>query len=396
MTSDDMELVRQYAADQSEDAFATLVSRYVNLVYSAALRQAGRPELAEEVAQTVFIILARKAGSLGPKTIVSGWLYRTACFVSAAAVKQGVRRQRREQEAQMEMNACPNELDPAWEQFAPLLDEAMTQLRDTDRDALVLRFFQNKSLREVGLALGVEERAAQKRVTRSLERLRAFFAARGIGSTTAIISGVISAHSVQAAPPALANSITAAAVAQGAAASGSTLALLNGALKIMAWTKLKSTIVAAAVVALAAGTSTTVIIQHSRAEKPPSFGSTRELSVAENAQYASLTGMTPAQAAETFFDALRRKDAVEAAKFSSPGDISSHFDYSKYMFKHYGGMKVLSLGKPFKGTWKGDRRPYWGVYVPYEIQLKNGTVKKWQVALACDRETNRWYWDGGM
>jgi len=164
MTTDDMELVRLYAANQSETAFAALVARYLNLVYSVALRQGGRPELAEEVAQTVFVILARKAGSLGPKTILSGWLYRTACFVSAAALKRELRRHRREQEAQIEMNACPNEPDSQWERLAPLLDEAMLHLRERDRNALVLRFFQNKSMREVGLALGVEERAAQKRV----------------------------------------------------------------------------------------------------------------------------------------------------------------------------------------------------------------------------------------
>ncbi len=391
MTTDDMELVRRYAAGQSEDAFAALVSRYLNLVYSAAVRQTRRPELAEEVAQTVFIILARKAGSLSPKTVLSGWLYRTACFVSAAAVKRELRRRRREQEAQMDMNAHPNELDSAWEQFAPLLDEAMTKLRDTDRDALVLRFFQNKSMREVGLALGVEERAAQKRVARSLEKLRGFFATRGVASTTAIIAGVMSTHSVQAAPAALACSITAAAVAKGAAVGGSTLPLLEAALKIMAWTKIKTTIVATVAVVLAAGTTTAVILQSSRAENLPSFASTTELSDDENAAYAKLTGMTPRQAAETFFDALQRKDALGAAKFWSKGH-----DHSKSMFKRYGGMKVVALGNAFKGTWKGDRRPYWGVYVPYEIQLKNGKVQKWQVALACDRETNRWYWDGGM
>ena len=163
MMNDDMALVREYATSQSERAFETLVARYINLVYSAALRQARDAHLAQEITQAVFIILARKAGSLSPKTILSGWLYRAARFAAADALKIQRRRQLREQEAHME-GVVQNESDSAWDQLSPLLDEAMARLCDKDRDAIVLRFFENKSLREVGLALGVEERAAQKRV----------------------------------------------------------------------------------------------------------------------------------------------------------------------------------------------------------------------------------------
>jgi RNA polymerase sigma factor (sigma-70 family) len=173
MMNDDMALVREYAASQSEQAFETLVSRHVNLVYSAALRQARDAALAQEITQAVFIILARKAGSLSPKTILSGWLYRTARFAAADALKIQRRRQHREQEALME-GVFQNESDTAWEQLSPLLDEAMARLRDKDRDTIVLRFFENKSLQEVGDALGMEERAAQKRIARSLEKLRVF------------------------------------------------------------------------------------------------------------------------------------------------------------------------------------------------------------------------------
>ena len=190
--NDDMALVREYAACQSEQAFETLVSRNVALVHSAALRQLRDPHQAEEITQTVFIILARKANSLNPKTILPGWLYRTTRYVSAAALKIQRRRERREQEAQMQAVMEDAQNDPAWEQLSPLLDEAMAHLRDKDRDAIVLRYFQNRSLRDVGAALGVDEYAAQKRVARALEKLRAFFVKRGIDSTAATIAETIS------------------------------------------------------------------------------------------------------------------------------------------------------------------------------------------------------------
>jgi hypothetical protein len=150
-------------------------------------------------------------------------------------------------------------MDAAWQELSPLLDDAMAQLRDKDRDALVLRYFENKSLREVGDALGLRERAAQKRVARGLEKLHAFFARRGIASTTAIIAGAVSANSIQVAPVALTKSITAIAVTKGAAVSGSTLTLIKGVLKIMAWTKTKTTAIAVAAIIAASGTATIVI-----------------------------------------------------------------------------------------------------------------------------------------
>ncbi len=264
--NDDLALLREFARRNSEEAFATLVLRYVNLVYSVALRQVRDPQLAEEITQAVFIILTRKAGSLSDKTILPGWLCRTARYASANALTVQRRRQRSEQEAHMQTiltsgsdASSPQIQEETWTQIAPLLDTAMEKLGQKDHDALVLRFFENRNFKEVGAALGASEDAAKMRVSRALEKLRKFFGKRGISSTTAIIAGTISANSVQAAPVALAKSVTAVAVAKGAAASASTLTLIKGALKIMAWTKAKTAIVVVTVVILTAGTATIAV-----------------------------------------------------------------------------------------------------------------------------------------
>ena len=148
-----------------------------------------------------------------------------------------------------------------WNQMSPLLDEAMARLNKKDRDAVILRFFKEKNLGEVAAALQVTEAAAQRRVHRALEKLHQYFTKRGVGSTTAIIAGELSANSVQAAPMALAKSVAAVAVAKGAATSGSTLTLVKGALKIMAWTRAKTAVAIGVGVLLAAGTALMLVGQ---------------------------------------------------------------------------------------------------------------------------------------
>jgi len=264
MPNDDLALLQEYARSNSEEAFATLVSRYVNLVYSVALRQVRDAHQAEEITQAVFIILARKADSLGDKTILPGWLCRTARYASANALTIQRRRQHREQEIYMQStsNEAESMHEETWNQIAPLLDGALEKLGQKDHDALVLRFFEGRNFREVGAALGASEDAAKMRVNRALEKLRNFFTKRGMSSTTAIIAGAISANSVQAAPVALAKAVTAIAVVKGAAAGGSTLTLIKGALKIMAWTKAKTAVVAGVVVLLAASLTPYVWYYH--------------------------------------------------------------------------------------------------------------------------------------
>jgi RNA polymerase sigma factor (sigma-70 family) len=253
MTSDDMALVQAYAAGQSEAAFATIVERHVGLVHSAALRQLHDVHLAQDVTQAVFLLLARKAGSLAPDTVLSGWLYRTTLFACADVRRRESRRQQREQESLMEASLETSDTQTVWTKLAPVLEDAMARLRDRDRDALVLRFFENKSMKEIAAALGLEERAAQKRVRRALEKLRGSFARRGITFSAALISGAITAHSVNAAPASVSALALAAA---GRHATESTQAIIRGALQAMLWAKLKFALsVSAAALLLGAATT---------------------------------------------------------------------------------------------------------------------------------------------
>ena len=256
--SQDRELLRQYVRENSDEAFAALVSRHVNLVYSAALRKTGNPVAAEEVTQAVFVILAKKANGLMRHTALSGWLYQAARLTAANFLRTEIRRTRREQEAYMQ--SLSNQTEPEiWPQIMPLLEDAMGRLGEKDRNALALRFFEGKSFQEIGAAFGMSENAARKRTNYALEKLRTYFSQCGVTSTTETIAGAISANSIQAAPVALAKSVTAVAIAKGAAASGSSLTLAKGTLKIMAWTKARTVMVIGVSVVLAAGTAGVIV-----------------------------------------------------------------------------------------------------------------------------------------
>jgi RNA polymerase sigma factor (sigma-70 family) len=267
----DLELLRNYNRQGSETAFAELVRRHINLVYAAALRHVGIAAHAEEITQVVFIILSRKAVGLRPDIVLEGWLYETTRLTSSSFLRGERRRQRREQEAYMQSTLPESSDSLIWKQLTPLLDEAMAQLGKKDRDAVILRFFKEKNLCEVAAAFNVTEAAAQSRVHRALEKLRKFYIRRGIALSAAAIAGAVATNSLQAAPTGLAKTISAGAVAKGALAGTSTLALLNGALKMMTWAKVKTAVAVGAVVLLAAGSSILVIKEASVYKKniPP-------------------------------------------------------------------------------------------------------------------------------
>jgi RNA polymerase sigma factor (sigma-70 family) len=250
--SDGMTMVREYAQSNSEQAFATLVSRHVNLVYSVAMRQVHDPHLAEEITQAVFIVLARKAKSLSPKTILSGWLCRTARNVSANTLKTQRRRQFHEREAQMQSTLNEPDSD-AWQDIAPLLDEALNCLGTKEHDAVVLRFFDGKELKEVGAAMGTGEDAARMRVNRGLEKLREFFTKRGVTLSATAIAGAVSANSVQAAPAALIPVLTKAAIA---ATATPVTALVTT--KVLATVTLQKAIVGAVLILLLWATASAI------------------------------------------------------------------------------------------------------------------------------------------
>ena len=253
----DQQLLRDYAANQSDPAFAELVRRHIDLVYSAALRMVCDSHLAEDVTQGVFVALAQNAQQLTNHPVLSGWLHRTTQNLAANAVRANVRRQTREQEAVLMNELTAAEPDATWERIAPHLDAALGELSEPDRDAVLLRYFERKTARDIDETLGISDEAAQKRVSRAVERLREFFAKRGVTVGAGGLVVVISANAVQAAPVGLAATIsTAAALIAGPTLTSATTVT---ATKAIAMTAMQKFLVAAIVVA---SVTTPVLVQH--------------------------------------------------------------------------------------------------------------------------------------
>jgi RNA polymerase sigma factor (sigma-70 family) len=250
-TMSDRELLQDYVAHRREDAFRDLVNRHLALVHSSARRQTANDALAEEVTQAVFILLARKAGQLTGRDALAGWLLKTTRFVALKAVRGEVRRRQREKEViTMNPETSPDE---TWRQMSPVLDEAIAALGETDRNAVVLRFHQGKSLREIGEVIGINEEAAKKRVARALDKLRSFFARRGCALGTGVIATTLAAHAIEAAPAGLSAKAATVALTQSAVGTAVLPALVRETLSAWWWTKVKWTSVAgsAAVLGLA-------------------------------------------------------------------------------------------------------------------------------------------------
>ena len=239
MSDSDTELLAAYRERGDETAFAELVRRHLGLVFTCALRQVRVPQIAEEIAQSTFLKLARQGAKLAPNTVLTAWLYQVARNEAIDAIRAEARRRKRDEVA-MEESAM-NQNASTWETVEPLLDEAMQSLNEQQRTVVLLRFFENKSLREVGLATGTTEDAAQKRVTRATEALKGFFESRGFNVSCDGLTAVICANAVQAAPLALSRLVLSGTY------SVATLQSLTGVLhtKIIVMTTLQKTFVAA-------------------------------------------------------------------------------------------------------------------------------------------------------
>ena len=250
----DSELLRDYAENASESAFAELVRRHIDLVYSSALRLVVDPHLAEDVSQATFATLAREGRHLTGRALLSGWLHRTALNLAAKLVRTEMRRRAREQEAYAMQTTQP-EPDPGWKQVAPKLDAALDTLTESDRAVILLRYFEKKTASEIGATLKLSEEAAQKRVARAVERLRDLLAGQGVTLSATALGSLIATQAVFAAPAGLSTSVSAVALTGGAAAAGITPATL----KLIVMSKLKVSVVSALIVG---GLALPFLLQH--------------------------------------------------------------------------------------------------------------------------------------
>jgi RNA polymerase sigma factor (sigma-70 family) len=252
--TDSQTLVMEYVRTGSEPAFRELVARYIDLVYSAALRLVGRDaHFAEDVSQTVFLNLARKAHRLPREVMLGGWLHRDTCYAARALMRSERRRQQRERQA-MEMSALEDHSQVNLAQLTPLLDEAIEELRAEDRTAILLRFFEQRDFRAIGQALGSNEEAARKRVTRAVEKLHGLLKGRGVSLSAAALGTVLATQTIIAAPVGLAASLAGTALAGAAAGAGFSATLI----KLATMTKIQAGVLGAVVLI---GTAATVVVQ---------------------------------------------------------------------------------------------------------------------------------------
>jgi RNA polymerase sigma factor (sigma-70 family) len=358
--TDTQQLLADYVATGSETAFRELVSRYVNLVYSAAVRLvAGDTHLAEDVTQTVFADLARMAGSLSRGVMLGGWLHRHTCFVASKTMRSERRRLARERQA-VEMNSMEDHSAASLAAVTPILDDAINQLGSEDRTAILLRYFEQKEFVAVGEALGSNEEAARKRVNRALDKLELLLKRRGVALSAAALATVLGAQAVNAAPAGMVFTVSTVALAGTAGSSATTLTIL----KIMSMTKLKIGVVTAVVVA---GVSVPWVMEHQTQTKLNQTSETLRQQteqnahlLAENERLSKLVAVAAAPAPTANNSSLEtlklkgevgrlRRENVEiaASKTNGPSPLSGMTDNPE-MYKLIRDQQKVGLGVVYK------------------------------------------------
>jgi RNA polymerase sigma factor (sigma-70 family) len=245
---DDITLLRRYAtaAPDGQAAFAQIVNRHINLVYSAAARQVRDKHLAEDVAQAVFLVLAGKAADLSPDIVLSAWLLKTTRFASLDAIKSNNRRQKHErlagaQKAVHMTGDTAASQDPSRQiqrtELETHLDGALSRLTDAGRTAIALRYFERQSFAAVGQRLGISEEAAKQRVGRGLDKLRSVLGRHGVNLSVEMLGSALAASAVRPAPAHLAEAVMTSA-GTGLAAAGPA-AIAKSTMVLLAWSKTK-------------------------------------------------------------------------------------------------------------------------------------------------------------
>ena len=246
---DDYELLREFVLHRSEDAFSRLVERHLRMVLSAARRMSGDDDLAQDVTQNVFTMFAQRARDIRSPQVVGGWLYNTTRHLTMHAVR-GERRRREREEAAVAMQLHETESDT--NRVLEQLEPAMAELDADDRDTLVLRYLEDRNLREVGTELGISEDAARMKANRALDKLRAVLGRKGVSVTSVLLGTALVSNTSSAVPTGLAGVITTTAL-------GGTI-LTTATITTMNWINAKAVtaIIGAAVVA---GTGTYLVKQ---------------------------------------------------------------------------------------------------------------------------------------
>jgi RNA polymerase sigma factor (sigma-70 family) len=388
----DIELLRVYSQSRSDDAFARLVESHLGLVYGTALRHVRSPELAEEIAQAVFISLARNAGKLRRETVLAAWLYRTTRNASIDLLRVESRRRQRERVASEMQNMNRNFPDAGLGQFEAILDEALETLHESDRAAILLRFFENKTLREVGASLGTSEDAAQKRISRAIEQLRAIFSRRGCAVSAAALTAVLGAQSAQAVPAGLSGAITA-----GAALAHQGVPIVGGAfLKGIVMTKMQLMFVGAIAVAL----SVPFLFQHKSLARERDRNSALRQTFAQlavdNQVRADIQSPLVTGSPVTDAELLRLRSEVtrlrgQLAERQKPTRSEAHLDAtSNSTFQSIPGIEN-AVGEYPRESWTraGYATPQDGLMTMYWAEL-NADAKEYMNSLSPDLRTNSW------